>query len=129
MFNVAAGNLTPGVRNIYDLPVDVSYQADIWENIRHSVHGSVDSAQATAAQLENVRLTFQTALAQDYFELHGVDGEEALLERTVKSYQEYLQLTNDRMASGVASGGNGNPCRVHPIAAAADSCRCSFWPS
>ncbi len=104
LFNVAAGNLTSGVRNTYDLPVDVSYQADIWGSIRRSVRGSAEAAQATAAQLENVRLTFQAALAQDYFELHGVDGEESLLERTVKSYQEYLQLTKDRMASGVASG-------------------------
>lgn len=58
----------------------------------------------TAAQLENVRLAFHAALAQDYFELHGVDGEQELLQRTVKSYEEYLQLTKDRFASGVASG-------------------------
>ncbi|HEV2495856.1 MAG TPA: efflux transporter outer membrane subunit [Terriglobia bacterium] len=37
-------------------------------------------------------------------ELHGVDGEQELLARTVKSYAEYLQLTKDRFASGVASG-------------------------
>ena len=104
LFNVAAGNLTSGQRNIYDLPVDVSYQADVWGSIRRSVRGSAESAQATAAQLANVRLAFQAALAQDYFELHGVDGEQELLERTVKSYEEYLQLTKDRFASGIASG-------------------------
>ena len=102
--NVTAGNLTAGARNIYDLPVDVSYQADVWGSIRRSVRGSAESAQATAAQMENVRLAFQSALAQDYFELHGVDGEQALLEQTVKSYEDYLQLTKDRQASGVASG-------------------------
>src|SRR5689334_2365712 len=104
LFNFKAGNLTSGQRNVYNLPVDVSYQADVWGSIRHTVRGSAESAQATAAQLENVRLTFQAALAQDYFELHGVDGEQELLERTVKSYTEYLQLTKDRFASGVASG-------------------------
>jgi NodT family efflux transporter outer membrane factor (OMF) lipoprotein len=104
LFNIAAGNLTSGQRNTYDLPVDVSYQADIWGSIRRSVRGSAESAQATAAQLANVRLAFHAALAQDYFELHGVDGEQELLGRTVKSYEDYLQLTKDRMASGVASG-------------------------
>jgi NodT family efflux transporter outer membrane factor (OMF) lipoprotein len=104
LFNVTAGNLTSGQRSIYNLPVDVSYQADVWGSIRRSVRGSAETAQATAAQLENVRLAFQAAVAQDYFELHGVDGESALLEQTVKSYTEYLQLTKDRQASGVASG-------------------------
>jgi NodT family efflux transporter outer membrane factor (OMF) lipoprotein len=104
MFNVAAGNLTSGERSVYNLPVDVSYQADVWGSVRRTVRGSAESAQATSAQLENVRLAFQAALAQDYFELHGVDGERALLEQTVKSYAEYLQLTKDRQASGVASG-------------------------
>jgi len=93
-----------GQRNTYDLPVDISYQADVWGSIRRTVRGSAESAQVTAAQLENVRLVLQAALAQDYFELHGVDGEQALLERTVKSYEEYLRLTKDRFASGVASG-------------------------
>ena len=104
LFNVRAGNLTSGQRNIYDLPVDLSYQADVWGNIRRSVRGSAESAQVSAAQLEGARLTFHAALAQDYFELRGVDGEQALLENTVRSYAQYLQLTKDRFASGVASG-------------------------
>lgn len=68
------------------------------------MRGSAESAQVSAAQLEGARLTFHAALAQDYFELRGVDGEQALLENTVKSYAQYLQLTKDRFASGVASG-------------------------
>ena len=86
--------------------MDVSYQADIWGSIRRSVRASAETAQACAAQLENARLSYQAELAQDYFELHGTDGEQELLERTVKSYEEYLQLTKDRFKSGVASGGD-----------------------
>jgi NodT family efflux transporter outer membrane factor (OMF) lipoprotein len=104
LFNVKAGNLTSGVRTIYELPVDLSYQADVWGSIRHSIRASIATAQATFAQLENARLSFHAELAQDYFQLHGVDGEQELLERTVKSYQEYLQLTKDRFNAGVASG-------------------------
>jgi NodT family efflux transporter outer membrane factor (OMF) lipoprotein len=104
LFNVQAGNLTSGVRTTYDLPVDVSYQADLWGSIRRSVRGVTATAQASAAQLENARLSFQAELARDYFSLHGTDGEQELLERTVKSYEDYLQLTKDRFASGVASG-------------------------
>jgi NodT family efflux transporter outer membrane factor (OMF) lipoprotein len=84
--------------------VDVAYQADIWGSIRRSVRASAASAQASFAQLENARLSYQAALAQAYFELHGTDGERELLETTVKSYQDYLKLTQDRFKSGVASG-------------------------
>lgn len=104
LFNVSAGNLTSGQRNIYSLPGSVSYVADLWGSIRRSVRASAETAQVTAAQLETARLSFQAALAQDYFQLHGTDGDLDLLERTVKSYQDYLQLTKNRFASGVASG-------------------------
>jgi NodT family efflux transporter outer membrane factor (OMF) lipoprotein len=88
----------------YDLPVDVSYQADIWGSIRRSVRASAETAQASAALLENARLSYQAELAQDYFELRGTDGQEDLLIATVNSYQDYLKLTQDRFNSGVASG-------------------------
>ena len=104
LFNVSVGNLTGEQRNVFDLPGSISYTADIWGSIRRSVNGSAATAQATFAQLENARLSYQAALAGDYFELHGTDGDEDLLEATVKSYQDYLKLTQDRFNSGVASG-------------------------
>ena len=64
---------------------------------------STAQAQSSAADLENARLLYQAELAEDYFELHGLDGDIDLLQRTVKSYQEYLQLTRNRFAGGVAS--------------------------
>jgi NodT family efflux transporter outer membrane factor (OMF) lipoprotein len=92
------------VRTSYNLPFDFSYQVDLWGSIRRSVRASAENAQASAAQLENVRLTLQAELAQDYFELRGLDGNRDLLERTVASFQQYLQLTRDRFDGGVASG-------------------------
>jgi NodT family efflux transporter outer membrane factor (OMF) lipoprotein len=99
-----AGGGNAVTRTIYDLPASLSYVADVWGGIRRSVGASAATAQVTAAQLENARLAYQAELAQAYFGLHGTDGARELLERTVKSYQEYLQLTQDRFASGVASG-------------------------
>jgi NodT family efflux transporter outer membrane factor (OMF) lipoprotein len=93
-----------GQSTTYDLPVDVSYQADIWGSIRRGVRSSAEAAQASFSQLENARLSYQAELAQDYFELRGTDGELELLETTVKSYKEYLRLTQDRFNNGVASG-------------------------
>ena len=68
-------NFVPKSLTAYDLPVDVSYQADIWGSIRRSIQASAEAAQVSAAQLENARLSYQSELAQDYFELRGTDGE------------------------------------------------------
>jgi NodT family efflux transporter outer membrane factor (OMF) lipoprotein len=95
-----------GVQNTFSIPFDFSYQIDVFGSIRRSIRASAETAQADEAQLENVRLMYQAELAQDYFSLHGLDGDEDLLERTVKSYEDYLKLTQDRFASGVASGGD-----------------------
>jgi len=97
-------NFVPTSRTTYDLPVDVSYQADIWGSVRREFQAIVEAAQVSDAQLENARLSYQAELAQDYFQLRGTDGEKALLQTTVKSYEEYLKLTQDRFNNGVASG-------------------------
>ncbi len=102
-------NVSPGtssVRTNYDLPVSFSYQADLWGSIRRTVRAQTALAQASAAQLENARLTYQAELATDYFLLHGSDSNMDLLERTVASYTDYLKLTQDRYRAGVASGGD-----------------------
>ncbi len=91
-------------RTTYDMPVSVSWEADTWGSIRRSILSSAETAQASDAQLENARLSYQAQLAQDYFELRGTDGEKDLLDATVQSYQDYLKLTQDRFNSGVASG-------------------------
>ena len=97
------GNSSP-IHNSFSLPVDFTYQVDLWGSIRRAVAQSANLAQASFAQLENARLSYQAELASDYFELHGLDGDADLLNRTVKSYQDYLKLTQDRLHSGVASG-------------------------
>lgn len=88
----------------YDLPLNASWEADTWGSVRRSIRSSTESAQVSDADLENARLSYQGQLAEDYFELRGTDGEKELLEDTVKSYEDYLKLTQQRFDSGVASG-------------------------
>jgi NodT family efflux transporter outer membrane factor (OMF) lipoprotein len=97
--NVATGTVVD-----YTLPVDVSYQADVWGSIRRSARAAAETAQASAADLENATLTYQAQLAEMYFQLHGLDAGDTLLTDTLALYQQSLQLTEDRLAAGVASG-------------------------
>ena len=99
-----SGRSGSGVNVNYAMPFDISYQADVWGNIRRSVRGSEDQAQASAADLENAKLTFQAQLAQIYFQLHGLDADADLLRRNVAIFEQSLQLTEARFNAGVASG-------------------------
>jgi NodT family efflux transporter outer membrane factor (OMF) lipoprotein len=96
-----------GVKGLYTLPIDlVAYQVDIWGSIRRGVAANSAIAQASAAQLENAHLLYQAELASDYFQIQGLDASRQLLDATVKSYEQYVQLTQDRFDGGVASKGD-----------------------
>jgi NodT family efflux transporter outer membrane factor (OMF) lipoprotein len=61
-------------------------------------------AQATLADLENVRLTVQAEVAADYFQLRVLDAQKQLLDASVLAYQESLKLTQVQFDTGMASG-------------------------
>lgn len=89
--------------NDFLLPVDVSYEPDIWGRVRRSVEASRSEAQATGADLANVQLSLQAELALDYFSLRGLDAQKKLLDSTVISYGKALDLTQTRYNGGLAS--------------------------
>jgi NodT family efflux transporter outer membrane factor (OMF) lipoprotein len=88
----------------YQLPVDVSYEVDAWGRVRHTIEAARAEAQASAADLETLRLSFHAELAFDYFELRSSDAEQKLLDDTVVTYQKALDLTQNRFDGGVAAG-------------------------
>jgi len=90
----------------YSIPIEATYQADVWGSIRRTVSANAATAQASAADLESARLLYQSELAADYFEVLGLDEERRLLETTVTSYEQYVELTQDRYQGGVASLGD-----------------------
>jgi NodT family efflux transporter outer membrane factor (OMF) lipoprotein len=92
-----------GGRTTFSLPLNVSWEPDLWGSIRRGVTASVATAQSLAATVGNARLLYQAELAQDYFGLHGNDAEAELLTRTEASYEEYLTLTRNRVSAGVAA--------------------------
>jgi NodT family efflux transporter outer membrane factor (OMF) lipoprotein len=93
-----------GPTTVYSLPVDLSYELDVWGRVRRSVESSVAAAQASAADLEAVRLTMHTELALDYFLLRGLDTEKDLLDSNVVAYDKALTMTINRFNQGIVSG-------------------------
>jgi NodT family efflux transporter outer membrane factor (OMF) lipoprotein len=97
------GQTTGTTFNEFVLPFDASWTPDLFGRVRNQVRANVASAQASAADLENTRLTAQAELAVDYFQLRGQDALKELLDATVKAYQESLNLTKALYETGIDS--------------------------
>ena len=92
-----------GIFNNFDLPFDASWTPDLWGRVRNTVRGNVAAAQASAADLENTRLTAQAELAVDYYQLRTQDTLRQLLDQTVVAYQESLDLTRAQYETGIGT--------------------------
>lgn len=84
------------------LPVDLSYEVDLWGRIRRSVAAAREEAQATAGDYETAKLSLEAELAMDYFNLRNDDAQKQLLDDTVKAYSDNVRLTTRRFTGGVA---------------------------
>jgi NodT family efflux transporter outer membrane factor (OMF) lipoprotein len=89
--------------NVFTLPLEASYQIDLWGSIRNTVAQNRYSAQASAAQLANALLSTQSTLAQDYFQLRIADEQRRVLETTVADYQASLRIVRTLFDNGLDS--------------------------
>ena len=87
----------------YLLPLDLTWELDLWGRVRRNVESQQANAQASAADYENIQLSAQAELAQDYFLLRALDTQKQLLDASAAAFDKSLQLTKNRYAGGVAS--------------------------
>ncbi len=92
---------TTSKRTIHSAPLNLSWEADLWGRIARNVEAGEAGAQASAADLENVRLSLHATLAQNYFQLRALDAQKQLLDGTVAAYAKSLELTTNRYRVGV----------------------------
>src|SRR6202042_2890962 len=86
----------------FTMPLELSYEVDLWGKVRRTVNASREETQATAADLQTASLSLHAELALDYFELRSADAQKQLLDDTVKAYTDALTLTQNRFAGGAA---------------------------
>jgi len=94
----------PAYYDSKSLSGSVSYELDLWGQIRNQVAAGEANAAASAADLENARLSLIAQLADDYIQLRSLDRDSAILDETVTAYTRALSLTDQRHGAGIAPG-------------------------
>ena len=98
-----SGTSNDSVNNSFGVSGNVSWEPDIWGRLQRTVEANQASAQASAADLQGVRLSAQAALAQNYLQLRVLDAQQKLLDDTVAAYKKSSQLTQNQYAVGVVA--------------------------
>jgi NodT family efflux transporter outer membrane factor (OMF) lipoprotein len=94
----------PAYYDTNSLGGSVSYELDLWGQIRNEVAAGEANAAASAADLENARLSLIAQLVDDYIELRSLDRDSSILDETVQAYTRALGLTQQRHDAGIAPG-------------------------
>ena len=100
---VPGGKSSQVVARNYQVALGASWAPDLWGRVRREIENAKASAQASAADLADAKLTIQSELAADYFQLRLEDAEEALLKDTVAAYGKSLTITQNKYNAGVAA--------------------------
>jgi NodT family efflux transporter outer membrane factor (OMF) lipoprotein len=77
-----------------------AWDLDVWGKVRRQIEANTSAAQASAAELANVKLSEQAMLATAYFNLRAADSLHDLLARTVVEYKRTLQIVQNQFKAG-----------------------------
>jgi NodT family efflux transporter outer membrane factor (OMF) lipoprotein len=89
--------------SITTMGLDASWAPDLFGRVRNLISEEQYSAQVSAADLENVKLTEQATLALTFFEIRGQDALAAIYSQTVADDQKSLDYTRAQYETGVGT--------------------------
>ena len=103
------GNLPAGVdvaleSQNYRSTFDLAYDPDLWGRNKRALEASSAQAAASEALLDSQRLGVATEVARQYFLLRGLDAQDSVLQNTLKSRQEALEIQTSKLNAGLTDG-------------------------
>lgn len=104
-FRAATGQsvAVSGVRNLFGAALSTVWEPDLWGEVRRQVEANEANAQANNATMQALLLSTQALLAQNYFQLRGLDAEKQVLDNTIKTYEKILTINENRYKAGISA--------------------------
>jgi NodT family efflux transporter outer membrane factor (OMF) lipoprotein len=81
--------------------LEISWAPDVWGKVRNAIRSAQYSAQLSAADLENEKLTEQATLATTYFQIRGQDTLQQLFNDTIVAYEKALAYNQVQYETGI----------------------------
>ncbi len=111
------GNLPPGANvdleaQNYRSTFDLAYDPDLWGRNKRLVEASSAEAAASEALLDSQRLGVATEVARQYFLLRGLDAQRTVLNETVGSRQDALDIQKSKADAGLIDGLSSSRART-----------------
>ena len=89
----------------YSAPISGGWDLDVWGKVRRTIEADTSAAQASAADLDNAKLSAQAQLATAYFNLLAADSLRDLLHRAAAQYRETYDITLNKYKAGYGPSG------------------------
>jgi NodT family efflux transporter outer membrane factor (OMF) lipoprotein len=81
-------------------PISGNWDLDVWGLVRRQIESKTAAAQASAADLDNAKLSQQAMLATAYFDLRAADSLIDLLTRTIAEYKKTYSIVENQFKGG-----------------------------
>jgi multidrug efflux system outer membrane protein len=89
--------------NDFVLPLDLSYEVDLWGRVRRSFRAAREQAQASAAAYQNILLSLQADVAQTYFMIRSIDLDRHVVAEAIELRKKNLSLVESLHQGGADS--------------------------
>ena len=103
---VSSTSSLSGTRTTATLPLQASWEPDLWGSVRRNIELDRANMEASAATLESTKLSTQSTLAQAYFQLRMTDQLARLLNKTIKTNEDTVRITENLYKEGLDSAGD-----------------------
>jgi len=87
----------------YSASLGASWTPDFWGRVRRLTESDIASAQVSAADLANARLSIQATLAQTYLQLRIADERIRLRQTAVDAYSRTLEIAQNKYKVGIVA--------------------------
>ena len=87
----------------FQIPLDVSYEVDLWQRAKSQVKESKQIKEASEAEMQAAALTVSSEIARHYFLLRTVDTEQAVVQRGINLRDSTSKIAEARYEAGLVS--------------------------